>query len=122
MSPQPICYGWYPPHITVVDNTGEARGTSSAINGNDGVFVPPLYAYIYGFTYTAWKVSKYEVLSSPYFPAFGLNTGKYGPENTPYLDTFHTVLSFFKFKFAKNLEKKKKAKSRYFDIIANFEY
>ena len=36
-----------------------------------------------------------------YFPAFGLNTkylsvfspnaGKYGPEKTPYLDTFHTT-------------------------------
>ena len=30
--------------------------------------------------------------SGPYFPVFGLNTGKYGPEKTPYLDTFHTVL------------------------------
>ena len=29
--------------------------------------------------------------SGPYFPAFGLNTGKYGPEKTPYLDTFHAV-------------------------------
>ena len=25
------------------------------------------------------------------FSAFGLNMGKYGPEKTPYLDTFHTV-------------------------------
>ena len=40
---------------------------------------------------TAWKVSKYGVFSGPYFPAFGLNTGKYGPEKTPYLDSFHTV-------------------------------
>ena len=49
----------------------------------------------------AWKVSKYGVISGPCFPAFGLNaeiysifspnTGKYGPEITPYLDTFHTV-------------------------------
>ena len=38
---------------------------------------------------TAWKVSKYGVISGPYFPVFGLNTGKYGPEITPYLDTFH---------------------------------
>ena len=48
-------------------------------------------------------MSKYGVLSGPYFPAFRLNTkrsylsvfspnaGKYGPEKTPYLDTFHTV-------------------------------
>ena len=50
---------------------------------------------------TAWKVSKYGVFCGPYFPAFGLNTeylsvfcpnaGKYGPEKTPYLDTFHAV-------------------------------
>ena len=24
----------------------------------------------------------------PYFPVFGLNTGKYGPDKTSYLDTF----------------------------------
>ena len=40
---------------------------------------------------TAWKVSKYEVISGPYFPVFNPNTGKYGPEITPHLDTFHTV-------------------------------
>ena len=46
---------------------------------------------------TEWKESKYEVFSGPYFPAFVLNTercsyaGKYGPEKTPYLDTFHAV-------------------------------
>ena len=27
-----------------------------------------------------------------YFPVFGPNTGKYGPEITPYLDTFHAVV------------------------------
>ena len=51
-------------------------------------------------------MTKYEVFSGPYFPVFGLNmeiyevnvnsvfspnAGKYGPEKTPYLDTFHTV-------------------------------
>ena len=29
--------------------------------------------------------------SGLYFPVFGLKTGKYGPEKTPYLDTFHAV-------------------------------
>ena len=38
--------------------------------------------------YTARKVSKYGVFSP--------NTGKYGPEKPPYLDTFHAVLSSFK--------------------------
>ena len=38
----------------------------------------------------AWKVSKYKVISGPYFPVFSSNTGKYGPEITPYW-TFHAV-------------------------------
>ena len=37
---------------------------------------------------TAWKVSKHGVFSGPYFPVFGLNTGKYEQEKIPYLDTF----------------------------------
>ena len=49
-------------------------------------------------------MSKYGVFSGPHFAAFQLNTrdtkylslfspnaGKYGPEKTPYLDTFHAV-------------------------------
>ena len=36
-------------------------------------------------------MSRYGVFSGPYSPVFGfgLNTGKYGPEKTPYLDSFH---------------------------------
>ena len=37
-------------------------------------------------------MSKYGVISGPYFPVFGLNTEKYRPEITPYLDTFHVVI------------------------------
>ena len=57
--------------------------------------------------FTARKVSKYRVISGPYFPAFRLNTeryevflriqsecGKITPEITPYLDTFHAVVIF----------------------------
>ena len=40
------------------------------------------------------KCPKYEVISGPYFCVFSPNTAKYGPEITPYLDTFHTVFSF----------------------------
>ena len=36
----------------------------------------------------ARKVFKYGVFSGLYFPIFALNTGKYGPEKTPYLDYF----------------------------------
>ena len=33
------------------------------------------------------KVSKYGVIYGPFFPVFGRNTAKYGPEITPYWDT-----------------------------------
>ena len=38
---------------------------------------------------------KHEVISGAYFPIFRLNTGKYEPEITPYLDIFHAVQSIF---------------------------
>ena len=41
--------------------------------------------------HTMWKVSKYRVFSGSHFPVFSQNTGKYGSEKTPYLDTFHAV-------------------------------
>ena len=37
-------------------------------------------------------MSRYGVFSGSYFPVFGLNTGIYGPEETPYLNTFRSVL------------------------------
>ena len=52
-------------------------------------------------------MSKYRVISGPCFPVFGLdteiygvnqNTGKYGPEITSYMDTFHAV------KFGNNIQ------------------
>ena len=41
-------------------------------------------------------MSKYGVFSDPYFPAFSPNTGKYGPEKTPYMDTFHAVIGIYR--------------------------
>ena len=53
-------------------------------------------------------MSKYGVFSSPYFPVF---TGKYGPEKTPYFDTFHPLLRvFFEMQNAKMLYRKKGTK------------
>ena len=37
------------------------------------------------------KCTNTEFFSGQYFPVFSPNTGKYGPEKTPYLDTFHAV-------------------------------
>ena len=42
---------------------------------------------------TAWKVSKHRVISGPYFPVFSPNTGKYGPDITPYFDIFYAALT-----------------------------
>ena len=36
-------------------------------------------------------MSKYGVFSGPYFPVFSLNTGRYGSEINPYLETFQAV-------------------------------
>ena len=38
------------------------------------------------------KCPNKEFFSGPHFPVFSPNTGKYGPEKTPYLDTFHAVI------------------------------
>ena len=50
-------------------------------------------------------MSECGVISDPYFPLFGLNTGKYGPEITPYLDTFHAVFILLSINlFSQNLQ------------------
>ena len=46
------------------------------------------------FSNTAQNVSKYGVISDPYFVLLAPHTGKYGPEMTLYLDTFHAVQLF----------------------------
>ena len=51
-----------------------------------------------------WRVSKYKVISGPHFPVYGLNTKIYGPEITPYLDAFHTVVFYMKSDKLKNLD------------------
>ena len=38
-------------------------------------------------------MSKYRVISGPYFPLFRLNTEKHRQEITPYLGNFHAVYS-----------------------------
>ena len=52
-----------------------------------------MYSFLIFVSFTAWIVSTCGVISGPYFPVFGLNTGKYGPEITPYFDTFDAVQS-----------------------------
>ena len=51
-------------------------------------------------TSAAFKVSKYGVFSCP-------NTGKYGPEKTPFWDTFHAVISYHPKKKQQKIQSKK---------------
>ena len=52
-------------------------------------------SFSFTFIIIARKISKYGVFSVPYFPVFSPNKGKYGPEKTQYLDTFHSVSRIF---------------------------
>ena len=53
---------------------------------------------------------KYGDFSGSYFPVFNPSTGKYGPEKTPFLDTFHAMnsenlsFSYFERKYYKALK------------------
>ena len=78
-------------NVLVVDTA--RHSTMECPSGHTGKLnVQKKFILYSGRYYTAWKVSKYGVLSGPYFPVFSPNTGKYGPEKTPYLDTFHAVI------------------------------
>ena len=43
------------------------------------MIIHAFYLNVIASTGTAWKVSKYGVISGPYFPVFGLNTEIYPP-------------------------------------------
>ena len=60
----------------------------------------------------AWKVSEYWGFSGPYFPVFG-------PEKTPYLDTFHAVQSKFKhtYEIGNGWKDRKQAKWLIFIVV-----
>ena len=56
------------------------------------IFYPPRKCNYYQETMSHFvKSVQIRSFSGPYFPVFSPNTGKYGPEKTPYLDTFHAV-------------------------------
>ena len=61
--------------------------------------------------HNAWKVAKYGAFSGLYFPAYSPNTIKDGPEKTPYLDTFHAVLSIQTFNVFTTLHSEVSGKS-----------
>ena len=50
----------------------------SRLNVLQGYYYEISTASFKSYNFTEWKVSKYGVFSGPYFPAFRLNTGKYG--------------------------------------------
>ena len=73
-------------------------GPTGIIKGkNDSSFT--FWCVRYLIKYTAWKPFQYGVFSGSYFRLCSSNTGKYWPEKTQYLDTFHAVMkqTFFSF-------------------------
>ena len=80
-----------------------AQKIVSCQDGQIGVLV---FHLLVNLGLTAWKVSKYGVISGlvrislcsdwirRFTRKFSPNTGKYGPEITPYLDTFQAVIDF----------------------------
>ena len=86
-------------HETVNFVSGQTLNCLREITRNETNFECIFTAVI-----TAWKVTKYGVFSGSFFLVFALNTeftekisvfspntGKYRPEKTPNLDTFHAV-------------------------------
>ena len=61
-----------------------------------------IYKWPYLSVFKNVKIFKCENFSGPYFPKFGLNTGEYGPEKAPYLETFNT--NFFLLKLKANIK------------------
>ena len=50
----------------------------------------------YGSEFHCEKLSKSGAFSAPFFPVFGMNTGKFRTEKTPYLDIFHAVYTYYR--------------------------
>ena len=61
----------------------EIESSVSCISKYSNTFMC-IYKSLFWYVITAWKVSRYGVIAGPYFSVFG-------PEITPYLNTFHAV-------------------------------
>ena len=59
-----------------------------------------------GSKYHCVKSTKYGAFFMPYFPVYSPNTNKYGPEKTPYLDTFRAVYNSETWSTLVSLERK----------------
>ena len=62
-------------------------------------------------------MSKYGDFSGLYFSAFSPNAGKYGPEKSPYLDTFHAVATMIKFQLSATIFPEVMAFANFFSKI-----
>ena len=55
-----------------------------------------LYTNLSSFFWSVFSRIRTEYGETSYLSVFIPNTGKYGSEKTPYLDTFHAMSMFFK--------------------------
>ena len=59
------------------------------------------YKLLLNYIHYPFRSPSMEFFSGPYFPVFSPNTGKYGPEKSPYLVTFHSV-NFYSVRYSVN--------------------
>ena len=62
------------------------------------------YDFVLGKKNTAWKLPKCGGFSGPYFPVFGLNAGKYGPEKNSVFRHFSCSASKTSLQLKSNLD------------------
>ena len=77
-----------------VQNFGTLGGKDSLggrLGGKNSKVNEKIKKQLFGGVLTTLKMSKYGHFFDPHFPAFSPNKEKYGPEKTPYLDTFYAV-------------------------------
>ena len=76
------------------------------------------------FLFRIFPYSNWIWRDTPHFSVFSPNAGKYGPEKTPYLDTFHAVITLLCFicsytyhYIKKKIKKKKKKRYSFFPSL-----
>ena len=78
------------------------------------------------FLFRIFPYSNWIWRDTPHFSVFSPNAGKYGPEKTPYLDTFHAVITLlcficsYTYHYIKKKIKKKRKKDTLFSRLCIF--
>ena len=79
-------------HSSVISYRSYGSTVLNKNNNNEhGEYYGTFISFKVQISQNSVKSVQIRIFSGPYFYVFGPNTGKYGPEKTPYLDTFHAA-------------------------------